>query len=68
MRPGSHWEHYKGGVYAIVAMCRLESTLEPHVIYVLASTYPNGSYWCRPLSEWNQEVSPGVRRFTEVSE
>ena len=64
MEPGSKWRHYKGNVYALVALCRLEATKEPHVVYVRAETYPYGEYWCRPLSEWSEEVAEGTRRFT----
>jgi hypothetical protein len=66
MTIGSQWRHHEGGVYALVACCRLEATGEPHVIYVLASTYPDGEFWCRPLREWSEEVAPGVKRFTRL--
>lgn len=69
MTPGSKWRHWKGGVYRLVACCRLEATKEPHVIYVLDSAaYPYGEYWCRPLAEWTQEVAPGKRRFELMKE
>ncbi len=67
MTPGSKWKHYKGHEYKLLACCRLESTGEPHCVYKRwgdGSDY--GEWWCRPLSEWHEEVAPGVKRFTLV--
>ena len=66
MEPGSLWRHYKGGLYRLVVCGRLEATKEPHVVYVSAETFPYGEHWIRPLTEWGQEVAPGVRRFTQI--
>lgn len=81
MRPGSVWRHYKGNEYVLICCCRLEATQEPHVVYKRAANqrsltdpqplHPTegdvyGEYWCRPLAVWNEEVTPGQRRFTLV--
>lgn len=66
MTPGSKWHHYKGNEYQLLGCCRLEATKEPHVVYKRWDGTEFGEWWCRPLSEWHQEVAPGVRRFTEV--
>lgn len=65
MEPLTLWRHYKGNIYILIALSRLEATLEPHVVYKKGEGI-YGEYWVRPLSEWHQEVSPGVRRFTKV--
>ncbi len=67
MTPGSKWRHHEGHDFKLLGCCLMESTLEPHVVYKRwedGSDY--GPWWCRPLSEWSQEVAPGVKRFTEV--
>ena len=66
---GSKWRHYKGTLYAIVCCCRYENTEEPCVVYVQVNPdEPDallGQYWCRPISQWEEEVQPGVKRFTK---
>jgi hypothetical protein len=54
-------------VYTLIALCRLESTGEPHVIYTPSSN-EFGEYWCPPLAEWAEEVEPGKPRFVEIRE
>ncbi len=67
MTPGSKWKHYRGHDFKLIGCCQLKDSLEPHVVYKLwedGSDY--GPWLCRPLSEWDQEVAPGVKRFTEI--
>ncbi len=68
MTPGSKWRHFEGNEYMLLGCCRLDATMEPHVVYKLwDGTGTNyGAWWCRPLVEWDQEVAPGVKRFVEV--
>lgn len=70
MAPGSKWRHYKGGMYKLLGCCRLEKqgeVGEPHCVYVKWNEDGGdyGEWWCRPLSQWHEEVAPGVRRFTQ---
>jgi predicted kinase len=61
---GSLWKHYKGGHYCVVTMALQEGSKQPVVVYRAA----DGSvpHWARPLSEWQEEVEPGVPRFVRV--
>lgn len=61
---GSTWRHYKGGFYRVIAVGKLESTLEPVVVY--QSSDGNGTVWVRPLENFDEVVSPGVQRFTRI--
>lgn len=51
-RPGEFWQHFKGGVYRIVALATVESTGDRVVVY----TGDSGT-WTRPLSEFLGDVS-----------
>jgi hypothetical protein len=61
--PGTRWRHYKGGEYTVVNVAVHTETEEVMVVYQDATQ----ATWARPLSMWNQEVSPGVPRFTLVT-
>jgi hypothetical protein len=52
-QPGEKWQHYKGGVYEIVAMCNHTDTNEVLVIYKSMSF---GGFHARPYSEWHNQV------------
>jgi hypothetical protein len=52
-QPGEKWQHYKGGIYEIVAMCNHTDTDEVLVIYRSLSF---GGFHARPFSEWWDEV------------
>ena len=51
--PGQTWQHYKGGMYEIIAMCNHTDTDEPLVIYRSLSF---GGFHARPYSEWHDKV------------
>lgn len=58
--------HYKGGTYRPLLTCKLESDVAAGVQVVyqdLASPYET---YVRSLSEFTEEVAPGVMRFTYV--
>lgn len=64
--PGMVYEHYKGGIYSIVARSVKEDTLEPLVTY-----YSNerGTYWTRTLANFTGDAEWGgytVPRFKRV--
>jgi hypothetical protein len=52
-KPGECWQHYKGGLYEIVAMCNHTDTNEVLVIYKSLSF---GGFHARPYSEWHNVV------------
>lgn len=62
--PCTAWKHYKGGLYLVLDICRLEATNEPAVLYQEISGDPSAPKWVRPLSEW-VAIVPGtnVQRF-----
>ncbi|MBN9376831.1 MAG: hypothetical protein BGO14_01530 [Chlamydiales bacterium 38-26] len=45
---GSVYQHYKGLLYQIVAVCRHSETLEEFVVY--QALYGDQEVWVRPLS------------------
>lgn len=65
LQEGSLWRHFKGGVYRILHLARIEATLETVVVYHSLSS---DDVWVRPLEVWLEEVRPGVPRFVPVEE
>ncbi len=56
LKPGVY-EHYKGKRYLVLMTATLESTLEPHVVYV--PLYEAGDIttpWLRPLDDFTASV------------
>ena len=50
--PGEFWQHFKGGIYRIVAIASVESTKDRVVVYTGSS-----GTWTRPLFEFLGNVS-----------
>lgn len=50
--PGEFWQHFKGGIYRIVALATVEATKDRVVVYTGGS-----GTWTRPLSEFLGNVS-----------
>jgi hypothetical protein len=71
---GELWKHYKGGLYEVVIYGRDEKTGNLEVVYREVQDHMGtkrvlrGIPWIRPLTEWTEEVEPGVPRFTRVTE
>jgi hypothetical protein len=69
-KPGERWQHYKGGLYEIVAMCNHTDTDEVLVIFKSLSF---GGIHARPNSEWHETVgetkSAGfpIYRFVKIT-
>lgn len=65
--PEELYQHFKGGIYRIVAVGKHSETHETMVCYK-SESLPN-SVWFRPLSMWFEEVEyegKKVTRFTKV--
>jgi hypothetical protein len=68
------WKHYKGKLYEVVIYGRDEKTGNLQVVYREVQDHMGtkrvlrGIPWIRPLTEWTEEVEPGVQRFTKVKE
>jgi hypothetical protein len=62
---GELWEHYKGGLYQIVAIGRDEPTLESVVIY---QSIKDGSVWVRSMTAFKGSVDENgyMPRFSKV--
>lgn len=63
--PTGYYRHYKGGEYWVREVVLRESDLAPLVFYQRRLGPPVPTF-CRPLSEWLGEVSPGVKRYERV--
>ena len=71
MKTGKY-QHYKGGAYQVLFVGKgqfhKEYDMEDMVVY---QSDTDGSYWVRPLSEFNEEVENNgekVSRFTFLGE
>jgi hypothetical protein len=68
LQPGVTLRHYKGGMYRVVGLCRIEATLKTGVLY-RACQGDEDVVWMRPLAEFSDVVSTAdgpVPRFTVV--
>ncbi len=66
--PGATLRHYKGGLYRVVGLCRIEATLKTGVLYQ-ACQGDETVVWMRPLEQFNESVTTPegiVARFTVV--
>jgi len=60
--PGSIYKHYKGGLYKVL---HLSTHTETGEILVNYQSIHFGSYYSRPLDEWNKQVdNSDSTRFT----
>lgn len=69
IRPGARLRHYKGGLYDVTGLCRIEATLETGVLY-RACDGDTDMVCMRPLPEFQDWVTAGqvrVPRFTLVA-
>ena len=55
------YKHYKGRIYVILTVATHTETNEKLVVY--HPIREPDKMWVRPLSMWNEEVEPGVKRF-----
>ena len=54
IQAGGTYQHYKGNVYKVVGVGKIEATLEDVVVY---QGLDHGSpIWVRPLAEFEEEV------------
>jgi hypothetical protein len=69
LAPGATLRHYKGGLYRVVGMCRIEATLKTGVLYQ-ACQGDVEVVWMRPLEQFTERVTTSegvVARFTVVT-
>ncbi len=58
------YRHFKGNIYELLDIARNSETLEDMAVY--RSGDENGTLWVRPLSMWDEEVAPGIKRFEYI--
>lgn len=69
LEPGTTLRHYKGGLYRVVGLCRIEATLKAGVLYQ-ACQGDEDVVWMRPLAEFGDVVTTPegpVPRFMVVA-
>ena len=67
--PGATLRHYKGGLYRVVGLCRIEATLKTGVLYQ-ACQGEEEVVWMRPLAQFGEIVTTPhgpAARFTVVT-
>ena len=64
--PPGRYRHYKGGLYTVTGLCRIEATLEVGVLYQPLQGSEQVT-WMRPYSQFTDKVHLGgsdVPRFS----
>lgn len=56
IQPGVQLRHYKGGLYTVEALCRIEATLKTGVLYRPQQGDAQDVLWMRPIEEFTDEV------------
>lgn len=66
-QPGETYEHYKGGLYTVIAVGRLSEARDQ--IMVVYRSHERGHVWIRPLGMWSEYVelcAVRAQRFRRV--
>ena len=59
--PGATYRHYKGNLYKVVCLAKLEADLADAVVY--QDTTDSTKIWVRPLADFIEEVTvDGVKK------
>ena len=56
IQPGTQLRHYKGGLYTVEGLCRIEATLKTGVLYRPQQGDAQDVLWMRPLEEFADSV------------
>ena len=65
VKPNEIWKHYKGQYFLVKHLAIDCNTNELVIVYEnFTAQDMNGILFTRTHSEWTEEVSPGVKRFT----
>lgn len=59
----SHWRHYKGGTYTVLAIACVED--DPSKVVVIYENDDDGYIWSRPVDVWLETVD-GKPRFERI--
>ncbi len=60
--PGSIWRHWKGAMVQVIGMGHHTETGQAIVLYK-HEINNRVNFWARPLSMWDDEARPGIKRF-----
>jgi hypothetical protein len=60
IQPGTKLRHYKGGLYTVEGLCRIEATLKTGVLYRPQQGDAQDVLWMRPLEEFADIVQTAV--------
>jgi len=60
IQPGTKLRHYKGGLYTVEGLCRIEATLKTGVLYRPQQGDAQDVLWMRPLEEFGDSVQTAV--------
>lgn len=65
---GATYQHFKGGVYKVIALARDTETSEEVVVYE-SGVGDSPCVWVRKLTDWNSSPDqfPGTSRFKKLS-
>lgn len=64
-KAGEKWQHFKGGVYEVIDVARIEGSNPVH--YFVVYRAPDRTMWARPLEEWQDPSGPRREpRFRKV--
>jgi hypothetical protein len=69
IKVGAVYRHYKGSVFLVVGLCRIESNLKTGVLYKAVHHNADDVTWMMPLENFKQNVLESGRlvpRFTIV--
>ncbi len=64
------YQHYKGGLYKVIALGLLEETQEPVVVYESqqdSGDYKSGTVWVRPYAEFVKEIEVDGQRMSRFT-
>lgn len=62
----SFWQHYKGGIYAVLHYAKHTETMEEMVVY--CSTKDVTEWWVRPRAMFEEILPDGTPRFRKISD
>ena len=71
IQPGTQLRHYKGGLYTVEGLCRIEATLKTGVLYRPQQGDAQDVLWMRPIEEFAdsvQTVEGQVPRFQVITD
>lgn len=66
--PGAVFQHVKGGVYQVAALCTIEATDTPAVAYKSLNVVARDDIWVRPLAEFCDRFSPLGVSLVDIAE